>query len=196
MDHSRKKEKKPKVVNGRRVYFNQGLFSISLNCLCLELPDVSFTDCQPVPTSLTKTSVDCLCYCKSCSITPMSFLLLLFQFSHVLSCFVQGMNNVQVPLNLKLWRTVGCHELLASLGFDLIGVGKDEVMLRSGKANSRRAVQCTVQALCALTGEIIILYFLPLITRRVVDSRLFPTLLTKMYQLLAAGVSLSQSGPP
>jgi len=74
-------------------------------------------------------------------------------FSHVLSCFVQGMNNVQVPLNLKLWRTVGCHELLASLGFDLIGVGKDEVMLRSGKANSRRAVQCTVQALCALTDS-------------------------------------------
>ena len=63
------------------------------------------------------------------------------------------MNNVQVPLNLKLWRTSGCHELLASLGFDLIGVGKDEVMLRSGKANSRRAVQCTVQALCALTGK-------------------------------------------
>lgn len=63
------------------------------------------------------------------------------------------MNNVQVPLNLKLWRTSGCHELLASLGFDLIGVGKDEVMLRSGKTNSRRAVQCTVQALCALTGK-------------------------------------------
>ena len=40
-----------------------------------------------------------------------------------------------------------------SLGFDLIGVGKDEVMLRSGKTNSRRAVQCTVQALCALTGK-------------------------------------------
>lgn len=75
------------------------------------------------------------------------------QFSQVLSCFAQGMNNVQVPLNLKLWRTSGCHELLASLGFDLIGVGKDEVMLRSGKANSRRAVQCTVQALCALTGK-------------------------------------------
>ena len=84
----------------------------------------------------------------------------IFQFSHVLSCFAQGMNNVQVPLKLKLWRTIGCHELLASLGFDLIGVGKDEVMLRSGKANSRRAVQCTVQALCALTGEMITI-FLP-----------------------------------
>ena len=152
------------------------LFSTSLNCLCQELLDVNFTDCQPFPTSLMKTSCDCLRYCKSCSITLMSFSLLLFQFSHVLSCFVQGMNNVQVPLNLKLWRTVGCHELLASLGFDLIGVGKDEVMLRSGKANSRRAVQCTVQALCALTGEIIILYFFPLNTRRTVDSRLLPPL--------------------
>ena len=63
---------------------------------------------------------------------------------------------MQVPLNLKLWRTAGCHELLASLGFDLIGVGKDEVMLRSGKTNSRRAIQCTVQALCALTGELLL----------------------------------------
>ena len=63
------------------------------------------------------------------------------------------MANVQVPLKLKLWRTLGCHELLASLGFDLVGVGKQEVMLRSGKANSRRALQCTVQALCALTGK-------------------------------------------
>ncbi|KAL9981109.1 hypothetical protein ACROYT_G009772 [Oculina patagonica] len=78
---------------------------------------------------------------------------LVAMFSQVLSCFAQAMNNVQVPLNLKLWRTSGCHELLASLGFDLIGVGKDEVMLRSGKTNSRRAVQCTVQALCALTDS-------------------------------------------
>ena len=72
----------------------------------------------------------------------------------MLTCFAQNMSNVQVPLTLKLWRTPGCHELLASLGFDLIGVGKDEVMLRSGKPNSRRALQCTVQALCGLTGQL------------------------------------------
>ncbi|XP_032226539.2 tetratricopeptide repeat protein 28 isoform X2 [Nematostella vectensis] len=68
----------------------------------------------------------------------------------VLSCFYNNTASVQVPLQLKLWRTDGCHELLASLGFDVIGVGKEEVMLRSGKLNSRRAVQCTVRALCAL----------------------------------------------
>ena len=63
------------------------------------------------------------------------------------------MNNVQVPLTLRLWRTDGCHELLASVGFDLLGVGKEEVMLRSGKINSRRALQCLIQALYALSGE-------------------------------------------
>ena len=78
-----------------------------------------------------------------------------FQFNEVLTCFTQNMSNVQVPLNIKLWRTSGCHELLASLGFDLIGVGKAEVMLRSGKPNSRRALQCTVQALCGLTGQLV-----------------------------------------
>ena len=31
--------------------------------------------------------------------------------------------NVQVPVNVKLWRVPGCHELLASLGFDLTEVG-------------------------------------------------------------------------
>ncbi|KAK3754473.1 hypothetical protein QZH41_018994, partial [Actinostola sp. cb2023] len=72
--------------------------------------------------------------------------------NEVLACFFNNMANVQAPLKLKLWRTLGCHELLASLGFDLVGVGKEEVMLRSGKTNSRRALQCTVQALCALTG--------------------------------------------
>ena len=85
---------------------------------------------------------------------PCIFLTLLscHQFNEVLSWFTKNMGNVQAPLNLSLWRTSGCHELLASLGFDLIGVGKDEVMLRSGKINSRRALQCTVQSLRALTG--------------------------------------------
>ena len=58
-----------------------------------------------------------------------------------------------MPLQLKLWRMTGCHELLASMGFDLLGVGKDEVMLRSGGVNSRRALQCAVVALNTLTGK-------------------------------------------
>ncbi len=71
----------------------------------------------------------------------------------VLSSFAKGLNNVQVPLPLNLWHVIGCHELLASMAFDLLGVGKDEVMLRSGGTNSRRVLQCTVVALNTLTGK-------------------------------------------
>ena len=60
---------------------------------------------------------------------------------------------MQVPLQLGLWHVVGCHELLSSIGFDLLGVGRDEVMLRSGGINSRRVLQCAVVALNTLTGE-------------------------------------------
>lgn len=44
----------------------------------------------------------------------------------------------------------GCHELLASLGFDLCDVGQDKVTLRTGKQANRRNVQFTLQALLAL----------------------------------------------
>ena len=71
----------------------------------------------------------------------------------MLSSFAKGLNNVQVSLQLNLWRMAGCHELLSSMGFDLLGVGKDEVMLRSGGMNSRRVLQCTVVALNTLTGR-------------------------------------------
>lgn len=47
----------------------------------------------------------------------------------------------------------GCHELLASLGFDLIDVGQDKVTLRTGKQANRRSIQFTSQALLALFGE-------------------------------------------
>ena len=77
----------------------------------------------------------------------------IFQFNLVLSSFAKGLNNVQVPLQLNLWHMIGCHELLASMGFDLLGVGKDEVMLRSGGVNSRRVLQCAVVGLNTLTGK-------------------------------------------
>ena len=72
----------------------------------------------------------------------------------MLSSFAKGLNNVQVSLQLILWRVTGCHELLSSMGFDLLGVGKDEVMLRSGGMNSRRVLQCTAVALNTLTGKV------------------------------------------
>ncbi|CAH0549630.1 unnamed protein product [Brassicogethes aeneus] len=59
-------------------------------------------------------------------------------------------DSVDVMLNVRLWRVPGCHELLASLGFDLIDVGQDMVTLRTGKQANRRNIQFTLQALLAL----------------------------------------------
>ncbi|XP_062528966.1 tetratricopeptide repeat protein 28 isoform X2 [Bombyx mori] len=58
--------------------------------------------------------------------------------------------TIEVAVNVRLWRVNGCHELLASLGFDLAEVGQDEVTLRTGKAANRRHIQFVLQALLAL----------------------------------------------
>ncbi|XP_045503634.1 tetratricopeptide repeat protein 28 isoform X2 [Colias croceus] len=58
-------------------------------------------------------------------------------------------DTIEVAVNVRLWRVNGCHELLASLGFDLAEVGQDEVTLR-GKATNRRHIQFVLQALLAL----------------------------------------------
>ncbi|XP_050428822.1 tetratricopeptide repeat protein 28 isoform X2 [Adelges cooleyi] len=57
---------------------------------------------------------------------------------------------VDMSVNVKLWHTPGCHELLASLGFDLIEVGSEEVTLRTGKQGNKRSVQFVLQALLTL----------------------------------------------
>ncbi|MCL4126876.1 UNVERIFIED_CONTAM: hypothetical protein GTU68_063706 [Idotea baltica] len=57
---------------------------------------------------------------------------------------------VEVPVPVKIWRVNGCHELLASLGFDLMEVGRDEVTLRTGKQANKRSIQFAHQALLAL----------------------------------------------
>ncbi|GAB6029967.1 Tetratricopeptide repeat protein 28 [Chamberlinius hualienensis] len=59
-------------------------------------------------------------------------------------------DGVECPVSVKLWRVQGCHELLASLGFDLMDVGQDEVTLRAGKQASKRHVQFVLQALLAI----------------------------------------------
>ncbi|KAF7283492.1 hypothetical protein GWI33_000389 [Rhynchophorus ferrugineus] len=59
-------------------------------------------------------------------------------------------DSVDVALNVRLWRVPGCHELLASLGFDLCDVGQDKVTLRTGKQANKRNIQFTLQALLAL----------------------------------------------
>lgn len=58
--------------------------------------------------------------------------------------------SFEVPLSVSLWRVSGCHELLASLGFDLMEVGQDQVTLRTGKQANRRTCQFVLQALLAL----------------------------------------------
>lgn len=58
--------------------------------------------------------------------------------------------NIEIPLSVRLWRISGCHELLASLGFDLMEVGQDQVTLRTGKQANRRNCQFVLQALLAL----------------------------------------------
>lgn len=82
---------------------------------------------------------------------------------------------VEMLVNVKVWHTPGCHELLASLGmhlslklynlffkitnitaflgFDLIEVGMDEVTLRTGKQANKRSIQFVLQALLALFGK-------------------------------------------
>ncbi|XP_064461198.1 tetratricopeptide repeat protein 28-like [Ornithodoros turicata] len=59
-------------------------------------------------------------------------------------------DNVECHVIVKLWSVPGCHELLASLGFDLMEVGKDEVTLRMGKQANRRSIQFALQALLAV----------------------------------------------
>jgi len=58
--------------------------------------------------------------------------------------------SVKIPVNVRLWRIPGCHELLASLGFDLMEVGRDEVTLKTGKIANKRQIQFALQALVAL----------------------------------------------
>lgn len=68
---------------------------------------------------------------------------------------VQDLEKInEVPLSVRLWRVAGCHELLASLGFDLMEVGQDQVTLRTGKQANRRNCQFVLQALLALFGKL------------------------------------------
>ena len=57
---------------------------------------------------------------------------------------------VVMGVGVRLWRIPGCHELLASLGFDLMEVGRDEVTLKTGKTANKRQIQFALQALVAL----------------------------------------------
>ena len=61
--------------------------------------------------------------------------------------------QAQMSVSMRLWQAPGCHEFLASLGFDLLDVGKDEVTVKAGKQANRRILQFGLQALVAIFGE-------------------------------------------
>ncbi|XP_026461247.1 tetratricopeptide repeat protein 28-like, partial [Ctenocephalides felis] len=42
-------------------------------------------------------------------------------------------DGIEISLSVRSWRITGCHELFASLGFDLVSVGSDRIKLRAGK---------------------------------------------------------------
>ena len=64
------------------------------------------------------------------------------------------MSNAQVSLPLNLWKTQGCHEFLSSIGFDVMGIGKTDVKLRSGKLNSRKTLQCALRVVKDIFSKI------------------------------------------
>ena len=72
--------------------------------------------------------------------------------------FNQDMSNAQVSLPLHLWKTEGCHEFLSSIGFDVMGIGKTDVKLRSGKLNSRKTLQCALRVVKDIFSKIFCLW--------------------------------------
>lgn len=58
--------------------------------------------------------------------------------------------GIEISLGVRLWKISGFHEMLASLGFDLMDVGQDQVTLRTGKQANKRNCQFVLQALLAL----------------------------------------------
>ncbi|CAM1313227.1 TTC28 (predicted) [Pycnogonum litorale] len=111
--------------------------------------------------TLCSASLQALLGLSSTSITAVSKLLaspdcsddiitLIRQVINQFSMKDMNADNVECPVSVNLWRIPGCHELLASLGFDLMGVGRNEVTLRMGKQANRRNIQFALQALLAL----------------------------------------------
>lgn len=58
--------------------------------------------------------------------------------------------GIDVSLSVRLWKISGFHEMLASLGFDLMDVGQDQVTLRTGKQANKRNCLFVLQSLLAL----------------------------------------------
>eukprot|EP00057_Strongylocentrotus_purpuratus_P029870 XP_780072.4 PREDICTED: tetratricopeptide repeat protein 28 [Strongylocentrotus purpuratus] len=82
---------------------------------------------------------------------PEAALEIIEMLQHVQSKYCRdGEGGMQLPVNVKLWQTPGCHELLSSLGFDVIDMGPEEVLLITRKQVSRRSIHYTLQGLLAI----------------------------------------------
>jgi hypothetical protein len=67
---------------------------------------------------------------------------------------IEQNESIDISVPVKLWQMPGCHELLASLSFDLMEVGRNEVTLRTGTQANKRNIQFALQALLALFGKL------------------------------------------
>ncbi len=76
----------------------------------------------------------------------------MFQLREANTAYSQE-NNAQMSVSMRLWQAAGCHEFLASLGFDLFHVAKDDVTVKAGKQANRRTLQFGLQALVAIFGK-------------------------------------------
>ncbi|KPM09041.1 Rapsynoid-like protein [Sarcoptes scabiei] len=63
---------------------------------------------------------------------------------------VQMLSSYLETIHIKLWSQPGCHELYASLGFDLMEIGTDSVTLRAGKNANIRTIMFAQQTLQSL----------------------------------------------
>ncbi|CAH1163307.1 unnamed protein product [Phaedon cochleariae] len=116
-------------------------------------PDERLTQCSAslqALLGLTSTSIQALSKLTSNSDIADDVIAVIQSALSQFSSKSSEAENVDISLNVRLWRVPGCHELLASLGFDLIDVGQDKVILRTGKVANRRNIQFTLQALLAL----------------------------------------------
>jgi len=63
---------------------------------------------------------------------------------------INDVEGIEVSLGVRLWKISGFHDLMSSLGFDLMDVDEDQVTLRTGKHANKRNCQFVLQALLAL----------------------------------------------
>lgn len=91
----------------------------------------------------------CLSKIKDCSEVGQTLISLLQSFisrMHLKICE----NNLSLIIGIGVWKLLGIHEFLASLGFELAEVGIDEVTVKFGQSASQQLLHYALQALTAI----------------------------------------------